>query len=38
MRTALGISKIYATNIRSGKRLPHPRHWRTLAALVDVSA
>jgi CRISPR-associated protein Cas1 len=31
---ALGISKPYATNIRSGKRLPHPRHWLTLAELV----
>jgi CRISPR-associated endonuclease Cas1 len=34
IRTALGISKAYATNIRSGKRVPHPRHWRILAELV----
>ncbi len=34
IRQALGVSKGYATNIRSGKRLPHPRHWQTLAQLV----
>jgi CRISPR-associated endonuclease Cas1 len=36
IRTALGLSKAYATNIRSGKRLPHPRHWQTLARLAGV--
>jgi CRISPR-associated endonuclease Cas1 len=36
IRTALGISNGYATNIRSGKREPHPRHWQTLAGLVGV--
>jgi hypothetical protein len=36
IRAALGVSKSYATNIRSGKRLPHPRHWQTLARLVGV--
>jgi CRISPR-associated endonuclease Cas1 len=35
IRTALGVSKAYATNIRSGKRLPHPRHWHTLARLIE---
>jgi CRISPR-associated endonuclease Cas1 len=35
--SALGISEPYATDIRAGKRLPHPRHWRTLAQLVGVS-
>jgi hypothetical protein len=34
IRAALGVSKAYATNIRSGKRIPHPRHWQTLAQLV----
>jgi CRISPR associated protein Cas1 len=34
MKTALGISKVYATNIRAGKVLPHPRHWHALAGLV----
>jgi CRISPR-associated endonuclease Cas1 len=37
IRTALGVSKAYATNIRTGKRRPHPRHWRTLAGLAGVS-
>jgi CRISPR-associated endonuclease Cas1 len=35
--TALGISKPYATDIRAGKRRPHPRHWLRLAQLVGVS-
>ncbi len=32
--SALEVSKPYATDIRAGKRVPHPRHWRILAALV----
>jgi CRISPR-associated endonuclease Cas1 len=32
MKVSLG----YATNIRSGKTCPHPRHWQPLAALVGV--
>jgi len=35
--TALGISAPYATDIRAGKRIPHRRHWLTLAGLVGVS-
>ncbi len=35
--TALGISEPYATDIRAGRRIPHPRHWETLARLVGVS-
>jgi len=35
--TALGLSEPYATDIRAGKRIPHPRHWLTLAQLVGVS-
>jgi CRISPR-associated endonuclease Cas1 len=35
--TALGISKPYATDIRKGRRLPHPRHWMKLADLARVS-
>lgn len=35
--TALGISQPYATNVRAGKRIPHPRHWVTLALLAGVS-
>jgi hypothetical protein len=37
LRSALGISEPYATFIRSGSRVPHPRHWPTLARIVDVS-
>jgi CRISPR-associated endonuclease Cas1 len=33
----LEVSKPYATDIRSGKRVPHPRHWRKLADLVEFS-
>jgi len=35
---ALGVSLYYAAAIRRGKRLPHPRHWETLARLVDISS
>lgn len=38
IRQALSVSKGYATNIRSGKRLPHPRHWQILANLAGVIA
>lgn len=33
----LQVSKPYAADIRSGKKLPHPRHWMNLAKLVGVS-
>ena len=33
--SALGISLPYATQIRQGRRRPHPRHWLALAELVD---
>jgi CRISPR-associated endonuclease Cas1 len=36
--TALDISRPYATDVRTGKRVPHPRHWVTLARLAGVSA
>lgn len=32
----LGISGPYATDLRTGKRVPHPRHWDKLAYLVGV--
>jgi CRISPR/Cas system-associated endonuclease Cas1 len=35
--TALGISGQYATDIRAGRRRPHPRLWYALAQLVGVS-
>lgn len=33
---ALGISEPYATDIRAGKRIPHPRHWKKLAQLAGL--
>jgi hypothetical protein len=33
----LGISEPYASEIRAGRRRPHPRHWQTLAGLVVAS-
>jgi hypothetical protein len=36
--TALGVSKTYASEIRAGKSLPHPRHWQKLADLAGVSS
>jgi CRISPR-associated endonuclease Cas1 len=35
--TALGVSKTYAGEIRTGRSLPHPRHWLTLAKLVGTA-
>jgi CRISPR-associated endonuclease Cas1 len=35
--SALDVSEPYATNIRAGRCVPHPRHWQKLARLVDVS-
>jgi CRISPR-associated endonuclease Cas1 len=34
--STLGISLPYASNVRSGKLQPHPRHWQTLARLVGI--
>ncbi|MGI9104517.1 MAG: CRISPR-associated endonuclease Cas1 [Terriglobales bacterium] len=31
---AMGVSIVYATDIRRGKRQPHERHWQRLADLV----
>jgi hypothetical protein len=38
VRSALGVSEPYSSDIRSGKRVPHPRHWEALAKLVSVSS
>jgi len=38
IRSALGVSEPYSSDIQAGKRIPHPRHWRALAELVRVSA
>lgn len=32
--SALSVSLPYATDIRKGRRRPHPRHWITLAAIT----
>jgi hypothetical protein len=34
--SALGSSIPYASAIRAGRRVPHPRHWQALAQLVGV--
>jgi CRISPR-associated endonuclease Cas1 len=36
--STLGISLPYASNVRSGKVQPHPRHWQTLARLVGIES
>jgi CRISPR-associated endonuclease Cas1 len=36
--SALDVSQPYATQIRKGTYIPHPRHWQRLARLVGVSA
>lgn len=33
--TASGLSNHYCSLIRLGKRVPHPRHWKTLGAVAD---
>ena len=37
IRGEICVSKSYATNIKNGTRLPHPRHWINLARLVGVT-
>jgi CRISPR-associated endonuclease Cas1 len=34
--SAIGVSILYASDIRRGRRRPHPRHWQALAGLVRV--
>ena len=36
IRLALDVSHPYATNIRRGTSIPHPRHWHSLAELVGI--
>jgi CRISPR-associated endonuclease Cas1 len=35
--SSMGVSLVYASDIRRGRRRPHPRHWQALAKLVCVS-
>lgn len=37
LASKLGISIPYAVDVRSGRRVLHPRHWQSLAQLVGVS-
>jgi hypothetical protein len=37
IRIAIDVSHPYATLIRLGERVPHPRHWMRLAGLAGVS-
>jgi CRISPR-associated endonuclease Cas1 len=37
VRSALGVSEPYSSDIVAGKRVPHPRHWEALAKLAGVS-
>jgi hypothetical protein len=36
MASKLGISITYAVDLRSGRRVPHQRHWQTLAQPVGI--
>jgi CRISPR-associated endonuclease Cas1 len=36
LSTALSVSRTYASNVRAGRRRPHPRHWLVLTRLVGV--
>jgi CRISPR-associated endonuclease Cas1 len=35
--SAMGVSHPYATDIRAGRRKPHPRHWLKLAQIAGLS-
>jgi CRISPR-associated endonuclease Cas1 len=35
--SVLRVSEPYATDIRNGHRVPHPRHWKTLAQLAGAA-
>jgi len=35
---AIGVSIPYASDIRKGRRRPHPRHWHVLAKLTRISS
>lgn len=34
--SSIGVSLMYASDIRRGRRRPHPRHWQALANLVGI--
>jgi hypothetical protein len=35
LASTLGISIPYAVDVRKGRRVPHPRHWKKLSVLVN---
>jgi hypothetical protein len=35
LATATGLSLVACSRIRSGARIPHPRHWEALSGLVE---
>src|SRR5271169_1136760 len=37
IRSALGVSEPYSSDIQAGRRVPHARHWQALAELGGVS-
>jgi hypothetical protein len=37
IRSVLGVSEPYSSDIQAGKRIPHQRHWQALGRLVGVS-
>jgi hypothetical protein len=37
IRSALGVSEPYSSDIHAGRRIPHARHWQALAQLAGVS-
>ena len=37
IRSALGVSEPYSSDIQAGKRIPHQRHRQALAELVEIS-
>ena len=34
LATATGLSEVYCSLIRLGKRVPHPRHWAALRQVI----
>jgi len=36
LRLAIDVSHPYATLIKRGDKIPHPRHWLALAKLADI--
>jgi CRISPR-associated endonuclease Cas1 len=37
IRRRLGVSSWYASKIRQGQNRPHPRHWKSLAQLAEIT-